>query len=106
MGKILQEFFPESFVLAQQFDFFSLPVAPSFYIFPYFFNAFFWKNILEIDFFFSCGLGLVNEFINQFDFPVDKFFERNLDEEIGTGKYQYKCTHSVFPAGSNNKNTN
>ena len=72
------------FIGPQQFNFFVSFLRPCFYIFPYFIDAFLWQDIFVIGLFSFGGLGLIDEFIDEFDFPVNESFQYKGDQKITT----------------------
>jgi hypothetical protein len=48
----------------------------------------------------------VYEFINQFDFPVNKFLKDKLNQKIGAGEHQQQGSQTIFPVGTEEKDAN
>src|SRR5690242_13028290 len=97
MRKILQKLFAELFILSQYFYFLFMLFCPFFYIFSYLVNSFFRQKIFIIGFFFFCGLGLINELVNELKFPVNEFFQYKSKQEKTSAEYQCKNYESSFP---------
>jgi hypothetical protein len=84
MGQVLQELLPVGLVLFQQLDLLIPFLTPFLYILPHFINTFLGQDVFEIHLLFFGGLGLMDQFVDQFDLPVDELFERKKDQAVTT----------------------
>src|SRR5688572_32872233 len=103
MRKVLQEFPAKLFILSEQIHFLLVFFCPLLNILSYFVNASLWQYVFIIYFFFFCSLGLVNKFINEFYFPVDKSFKHERNQQITSTKNDNKSTKPPKPVFFNDK---
>src|SRR4051812_3682432 len=97
MRKVLQKLLTEGLIFLKQFYFAASLFCPGLYIFPNIIYAFLRQDVFIIHLFFFACFGLINEFINEFDLPVNKILDDGEDEEITTSKYHYQCDQRLNP---------
>ena len=104
MAQVLQKFFSENFILSEGIYFCLALFCPCLYIFPYFINAFLRQYIFIIKFFTLGSFCLVNEFIDQFYFPVNECLQGKENKAVAAAENNYKREWRNPPNGFKNKN--
>src|SRR3954470_22186762 len=101
MCKVLKKLSPVSFIASKQFNFGASLHCPFFYVFPNIINTFLRKDIFIIHLFLLTCFCLIDEFINEFDLPVNKTFKYVKDQKITSDENNNKSEN-----GKNNTRTN